>query len=777
LRSFRLEDVEARRWISSLRDSAIEDPAIRDRVSEVLRKVRTDGDAAVRAYTTQFDGVELESTRLTDSALRKLAEACPAPLRSTLEAAAENIRAFHAPQKPSGYSLSAGRLKQRIVPLAAVGLYVPGGRASYPSTVLMNVIPARIAGVERIVVVTPPQKRANIVSPAVAAACLIAGATEVYLMGGAQAVAALTFGTATVARVDKICGPGNAYVTEAKRQVIGRVGIDMLAGPSEVLVLDDGRGRPDRIARDLLAQAEHDPLAVPLCVTTSEKTWQLLPGSVETILSSEPNPIAAESMKNRGAVLLAKTLEEAVAFANEFAPEHLELETDPSVADRIRNAGALFVGEWTPEPVGDYFAGPNHTLPTAGSARFSSALGVNDFVKRVHEIHWTAQDLARSGEAIAGFARAEGLVAHARSVEVRLEEAAKAEGSAGIQPELFVLPSVQRQKAYTLLAPPEAPVKLNQNEAPEDLPASVKAALIEKFKAADWRRYPPFDPIDLRQRIAHLDGWRPEGVLIGNGSNELLTLLIRSVVGPGDTVVRTDPCFSLYPLHLDVAGAVQKTLVLREDEDFAFRDDELVQLARSAKVVLIATPNNPTGSVLRRETVERLLGIGTALIVIDEAYREWCGQDFAPLLGENVPLVLLRTASKAQAMAALRFGYLLGPTALCQELHKVILPYSVNTLTQIAALQLLEDESLVKPRLESVKAERERMVQTLRGKGRRVVDGGANFILFSSPNPSAEFERLLKGGVLVRDLSKAVPGFLRVSMGTRPDNDRLLEML
>jgi len=777
VRRFRLDEVEARQWVSQLRDTAVEDPAIRNRVSEVLAKVRAEGDAAVKGYTQQFDGVAVDSLRLSDSALRALAEQCPASLRQTLEVAAENIRAFHAPQLPTSYALAGGRLKQRIVPLSAVGLYVPGGRASYPSTVLMNVVPARIAGVPRIVVVTPPQKGAHIISPAVAAACLVAGATEVYLMGGAQAVGALTFGTSSVARVDKICGPGNAYVTEAKRQVIGRIGIDMLAGPSEVLVLDDGRGHPDRIARDLLAQAEHDPLAVTLCVTTSERTWETLPGEVQTILTTEPNPVAAESIAHRSAVLLARTLDDAIRFANDFAPEHLELETDPSVAERIQNAGALFLGEWTPEPVGDYFAGPNHTLPTAGSARFSSALGVNDFIKRVHEIHWSAGQLAHSGEAISQFARAEGLVAHARSVEVRMEAAKKAASAESVRPESFVLPSVQRQKAYTLQAPPEAPVKLNQNEAPEDLPAEVKAALLEKFAQADWRRYPPFDPLELRQRIAHLDGWRADGILIGNGSNELLTLIIRSVVGPGDTVVRTDPCFSLYPLHLDVSGAVQRTLILREDEGFAYRDDELVELARSAKMVLLATPNNPTGSVLRRETVERLLGLGNALIVIDEAYREWCGQDFSPLLGENVPLVLLRTASKAQAMAALRFGYLLGPTALCAELNKVILPYSVNTLTQLAALQLLEDETLVKPRLAQVQSERSRVSAALRARGRKVVEGGANFILFSSTNPAAEFERLLKGGVLVRDLSKGVPGYLRVSMGTPRDNDRLLEML
>jgi histidinol dehydrogenase len=777
VRRFRLEDREARQFVAKLRESSLDDDNIRITVAGILARVRSEGDVALRALTRQLDGVDLEHVRLGDDELKRLAALCDPELRKILEQAAENIRAFHAPQLPSLYELSAGRLRQRIVPLAAVGLYVPGGRASYPSTVLMNVVPAKLAGVQKICVSTPAQRGEHVISPAVAAACLVGGATDVFLMGGAQAVAAFAFGTASVPRVDKVCGPGNAWVTEAKRQVIGRVGIDMLAGPSEVLVVDDGHGTPDRIARDLLAQAEHDPVAIPLCVTTSEKTWQALPDAIAAILAAEPHPVAAQSIANRGAVLLARSIDDAITFANDFAPEHLELEADPALVDRIRNAGAIFVGGYTPEPVGDYFAGPNHTLPTAGSARFSSALGVNDFVKRVHEIHWSAEDLARHGPSIARFARAEGLVNHARSIEVRLEDAARLGKPTPVSPERFVLPAVRQQHAYTLLAPPDAPVKLNQNEAPADLPREVKDALVEKFRTADWRRYPPFDPIELRTRIASLDGWKPEGVLIGNGSNELLTLLIRSVVGPGDTVVRTDPCFSLYPLHLDVAGAVQRLLVLHENEDFAFREDELLAFAQTAKVVLVASPNNPTGSVLRKSTVEKLLSLRTALVVVDEAYREWCGQDFASLLGDDVPLVLLRTASKAQAMAALRFGYLLGPAALCRELHKVILPYSVNTLTQLAALHLLEDETLVKPRLLQVKNERKRMTDKLRAKGRRVIEGGANFVLVSSKSPAEELQRLLKGGVLVRDLSKAVPGYLRVSMGTPEDNDRLLEML
>lgn len=773
MRRLELSSATDRAWLHALRDDSLESDDVEVAVRSIVRDVKARGDVAVLERTQHFDGATLTTLRLPDDELRALAAQCDPKLRAILHDAAQRIRAFHEPQKPQGFVLEGGRLRLRVHALDVVGLYVPGGRASYPSTVLMTAIPASVAGVARVCVATPPRKDGTI-APAIAAACLEAGVTDVFRMGGAQAVAAFAYGTESVPVVDKICGPGNAWVAAAKRQVAGRVGVDMFAGPSEVLIVDDGRGDVRHIALDLLAQAEHDPKAIALCVTTSRTLWESLPGVLAAELASVPNAVASMCVAERAAVILARDVEEALVFADAFAPEHLEWLADPALVDRITHAGAIFVGPHTPEPVGDYFAGPNHTLPTGGTSRFASALSTTDFVRKTHVIAWDEDELARHGDAIATFARAEGLIAHARSVE---ERHAHAPATTAVDVTQYVLASVTRQKAYTLEAPPEAPIKLNQNEAAEDLPSSLKAEILAGFSRVDFRRYPPFDAGRVQRAIAEADGWQPDGVLVGNGSNELLTLLFRSVLGPGERVVRPSPCFSLYPLHLDATGAVQSLVHLKADDDFAWPVDELVKKSRSAKVVVVASPNNPTGSVLPPHAIDRLLRESNALIIIDEAYRDFCDQDFVSHLRHSERVVLLRTFSKAMAMAGLRFGYLLGAPALCRELLKVLLPYNVSTLTQDAALAVLARREVVTELCARVRDNRSTLTASLRARGRRVIEGGANFVLMGSPDPKAEFKALLAQGVLVRDLSSAVPGFLRVSVGTPAEHARLLQVL
>ncbi|MBM4366116.1 MAG: histidinol dehydrogenase [Deltaproteobacteria bacterium] len=743
-------------------------------VSEIIASVAARGDRAVREYTHRFDGVDVPVARVAQDELVALAETVPEALVGTMVHAAENIAAFHGPQRPRPFTLAGGHLRQRIIPLDVVGCYVPGGRAAYPSTVLMNVVPARVAGVRRICVVTPPGKDGRI-NPAIAAAALVAGATDVFRVGGAQAVAALAFGTETLPRVDKITGPGNAYVAEAKRQVAQRVGVDIHAGPSEVLVLADESADPWRVACDLIAQAEHDPLAIPLCVTTSRRVFDDLSEAVERELARFPNPVAVEALEKNGWILLAANADAAVAFVNRYAPEHLQLEADPGLVDRITAAGSIFAGGFSPEPVGDYFAGPNHTLPTGGCARFQSALGTADFVRRVQVIAHDAEWLFREGAGVVEFARAEGLPGHARAVEVRLSDAAAGGGIARTAAD-WVIPEVRGLKAYTLTAPPDAPAKLNQNEAPDDLPAEVKQRILDRALALDWRRYPPFDDVEMRELIARRDGWKPEGVLIGNGSNEILSTLVQATVGFGERVAIPDPCFSLYPLLLGARGADIVRIPLSRQDDFAFSLDACLSAIRSSKVAILTSPNNPTGSVLHPGVLRVLKTQSDALLVVDEAYREWCGQDFSVFL-ESGRVVLLRTFSKALAMAGLRFGYLLGPPALCQELRKLLLPYNVNAFTRAAVSVLLEAPDLVAARVEHVTSERARLAAALRAGGRHVVEGGANFLLFSTDDPAGEFRRLLAAGVLVRDLSSTVPGFLRVSIGSRAEDDLFLSTI
>jgi histidinol dehydrogenase len=397
-------------------------------VAEIIEEVRARGDAALLDYTARFDGVRLKAgeLRVDDATLRASAARVEAPVLEALRASIRNIRAFHERERAEGWEMETGRgvrLGQRVTPVESAGLYVPGGTASYPSSVVMNVVPAQVAGVGRIVVVTPPRTLSE--TPAVAAALVELGVEEIYKVGGAQAVAALAFGTETVARVDKITGPGNKYVAAAKKLVFGAVGIDSIAGPSEVVVLADETARADFVAADLLAQAEHGEDASAVLVTTSEELARRVVEEITRQARSLPRQkIVWRSLADYGAIFVVGDIEEACALVNELAPEHLEIiaRDEEAAAARVLHAGAIFFGSYTPEAVGDYFAGPNHVLPTGGAARFSSALGVNDFLRRTSIIRYTRDELNDTARMIAALARAEGLDAHARSALIRMEE-------------------------------------------------------------------------------------------------------------------------------------------------------------------------------------------------------------------------------------------------------------------------------------------------------------------------------------------------------------------
>ena len=396
-------------------------------VSGILADVKARGDAALLEYCRKFDKAELTSLAVTARELEEAVSAVEPKFLEVLEKAARNIRAFHEKQLRQGFETVSpdGIITgQKITPIEKVGVYVPGGTASYPSTVLMDTIPAVIAGCSRIVMVTPPNREGKI-APVILAAAKIAGVTEIYKVGGAQAVAALAYGTESIPRVDKIVGPGNAYVAEAKKQVFGQVSIDMIAGPSEILVIADGKSNPAHVAADLLSQAEHDRMASAVLVTDSEALAIAVSKELERQIPLLPRAeIARTSIDQNGKIIVARNLTAVIEVANRIAPEHLELMVDEPFAylDGIRNAGSIFMGRSCPEALGDYYAGPNHTLPTSGTARFSSALNVDDFVKKSQYVYCTADILKNIGDDIAYFARKEGLEAHARSILIRTEE-------------------------------------------------------------------------------------------------------------------------------------------------------------------------------------------------------------------------------------------------------------------------------------------------------------------------------------------------------------------
>jgi histidinol dehydrogenase len=414
----RLEAIAERTGSGQSREAA-------ERVDAILEQVRSQGDAALMELTERFDGVRPDPLRVPSAELAAAWAATPTDLQEALQLAHRRIVDFHQRQKPADLQVTGvhgERLGRRWRPVERAGLYVPGGRASYPSTVLMNAVPARVAGVQRLVMVTPPGPDGR-VNQTVLAAAHLAGVEEIYRVGGAQAIAALAYGTESIPRVDVITGPGNLYVTLAKKAVSGRVSIDSLAGPSEVLVIADHSANAEHVAADLLAQAEHDPLAAAILLTTSAELAAAVPAAIEAQLTGHPRAaITRQALNDWGLIVVCDSLDQAARLSDRFAPEHLELQVErpEPLAEQIQHAGAIFMGAWTPEAVGDYLAGPNHTLPTSGTARFAGALCVETFLRHTSLIQFNRQALEATGGAVATLADSEGLHSHGESVRLRL---------------------------------------------------------------------------------------------------------------------------------------------------------------------------------------------------------------------------------------------------------------------------------------------------------------------------------------------------------------------
>lgn len=400
---------------------------VADIVTDIIENVKENGDKALFEYSEKFDKANLTSLEVTEAEIEEAFSFVEPRFIEVLKKAAKNIEEFHKKQVRNSFVLNETEgvvTGQKVTPIEKVGLYVPGGTAAYPSTVLMDSIPAKIAGCQYICITTPPSSDGK-VNPVILAAAKIAGVDKIFKVGGAQAVAALAYGTETVKKVDKIVGPGNAFVAEAKRQVFGRVSIDMIAGPSEILVIADGKSDPSFVAADLLSQAEHDKNASAVLVTDSEELANKVANEIENQLKQlSREEIARVSVDNNGKIIVADNLEDVFAVANEIAPEHLELCVDNpfDYLDKIKNAGSIFMGRYCPEALGDYFAGPNHTLPTSGTARFSSPLSVDDFVKKSQFVYYSKNALDKVAQDVAFFAEKEGLTAHAKSASIRSEK-------------------------------------------------------------------------------------------------------------------------------------------------------------------------------------------------------------------------------------------------------------------------------------------------------------------------------------------------------------------
>jgi histidinol dehydrogenase len=785
------------------------------RVAEIVDAVRAGGDEALIHYTQQFDGVSLKPDELRVDArfIRDAASRADARAVEAFRKAIENVRAFHLRQRESDWRMTTDDgavVGQRILAVASAGLYVPGGHAAYPSSLIMNATPASVAGVRRIAVATPPSTLERV--PIVAAVIDELGIAEVYRVGGAQAIAAFAFGTETIPRVDKIVGPGNIYVAVAKKLVYGSVGIDSIAGPTEVIVIADETADARFVAADLLAQAEHDAEASAICITLSLSFAREVAREVERQMETlERREIAKASIDAYGAVFVVESLESACELANMLAPEHLELmtEDDERAARMIENAGAIFFGAWSSEPVGDYLAGPNHVLPTVGSARFSSPLGVYDFLKRQSVIHYSREAIGKNAGAIAAMADAEGLTAHKRAVIIRTEaeslkletlkpETLKSETlKSGIpksgtpkseianpksQPDPLqkIKPTVRAITAYTL-APHRATIKINQNENPFDMPDEIKREVERRIARRAWSRYPDFDPAELLETLARFAGWKAEGAIAGNGSNELIQATLMVTVSPGSRVVIPEPTFTLYRQIVTVLGGEVLSVPLTSELQFDVDAIEERAAKDRADLIIICSPNNPTGCRIADEDLMRLARGFGGLIVVDEAYHEFSNHSVAPLLAELPNLIALRTFSKAMAMAGLRVGYLLASAEIAREVRKATLPYNLNFISATAAQVACERYDLLQPQIEKIISERERLLQRLsQFRGIEPKPSAANFIVARTAiSPRKLFDELHARDILVRDVSKypMLSDYFRLSVGTPAENDRLIEAL
>ena len=802
-------DFEAR-FKRLLHWSPEQDQGIEQAVSAILADVQARGDEALMDYTRRFDRLDVHEAaglRLSQAELQAALDGLPALERQALERAAERIRRYHEHQRTSSWMYTEAdgtRLGQRVLPLDRVGLYVPGGKAAYPSSVLMNAIPAQVAGVKELVMVVPTPD--GVRNPAVLAAACLAGIQDVYTIGGAQAVAALAHGTRSIRPVDKIVGPGNAYVAEAKRRVFGTVGIDMIAGPSEILVVSDGSVPADWVAVDLFSQAEHDEMAQAILISPDAAFLDAVAEAIARLLPGQPRrAVIGKSLADRGALIHVRSMQEAAELVNRVAPEHLELavrDVDGLLAD-IRHAGAIFMGRWGCEALGDYCAGPSHVLPTMRTPRFSSPLGVYDFQKRSSLIEPSATGADHLAKVAATLARAEGLEAHAQSAEYRLGGDAHQAAAGTVSPariaarvERHVRPDVQRMAAYHVADATDA-IKLDAMENPWRLPGALQAELAQRLAALAINRYPSGNTYTaLKQAIARHDGLDGiDGLVLGNGSDELISLLCQLVAQPGATIMAPAPSFVMYEMGARLAGVGFVPVPLRPD--FSLDREAMLQAIETHRpaLVFLAYPNNPTGNLFDADDVRAILQATDGLVVLDEAYAPFAGgASWLSQLPAWPNLAVMRTCSK-WGLAGARIGYLASAPAWAAQLDKIRPPYNISVLDAETACFAFQHHADFDQQTRALCTERQTLVQRLQAllgpQGlSHVYPTAANFVLVRLAGGQGDATGLSRAtrvaaamrtaGVLIKDASRMHPALaecLRLTVGAPEENEAMLQAL
>jgi histidinol dehydrogenase len=763
-------------------------------VKPICGDVRARGAVAVRAHTARFDGVDLPTSVVPRSALADALAALDPAVAAALREAARRARLVHEAQVPQDsvtYVTEDSSVTERYVPVARVGVYVPGGLVAYPSSVVMNVIPAQVAGVGQIVVASPPQQdNGGLPHPAVLAACELLGITEVHAVGGAQAIAMLGYGTQDCPAVDVVTGPGNVYVAAAKRLLRGVVSTDGEAGPTEVAIVADGGTDAGFVAADLIAQAEHDPLAACLLITTDTGLADLVDAELTTQLETTRHAgRVKEALTGQSACVLVKDIDAALAVSDAWAPEHLEIQAAGAdeLAGRVRNAGAIFVGPYAPVSLGDYLAGSNHVLPTGGTARHSGGLSVLTFLRGIHVVNCTADALAGAAPHIDALGGAEDLAAHVRAVRIRAPgapgvaaQAAGASGPAvGAESGRSDPPLRRDLRGRSAYGAPQiaAPVRLNTNENPFSPPATLVREIAEAAaaEAASLNRYPDRDAAGLRGDLAAYlgHGLGMEHIWAANGSNEIIQQLYQAFGGPGRSALGFEPSYSMHPIIAQATGS--RWISGSRDEDFGLDQERALSAVAETgpDLVFLTSPNNPTGTALSLSVIERVCAAAPGMVIVDEAYaefaRDWHGTALT-LLPRFPRMVVVRTMSKAFALAGARVGYLAADPAVVAALQIVRLPYHLSALTQAAARAALAHSGELLSAVAAIQDERDELIRWLRARGLKVADSHTNFVLFGTfSDRHAVWQGLLDQGVLIREVGP--PGWLRVSIGTPAEND------
>lgn len=746
----------------------------------VIESVRTGGDAALMELALKFDKATPTALEVPVEACRQaLAELDPT-LRRSLEEAADNIRSFHRAQLPSDIDIEVRpgvTLSRRSEALESVGVYVPGGRASYPSSVLMGAIPAKVAGVREVIVCTPPAAN-GLPPPAVLAACALAGVDRVFAIGGAGAVAALALGTESVPRVSKIVGPGNAYVTEAKRQLNGVVAIDTPAGPSEVLIVADTGADPELVALELIAQAEHDPDAAALLVAVGEAPALAVESALRELLpQARRQEVVRASLAAAGAILIADSLEEALTFANLYAPEHLSLMLrEPRAAlQKVRNAGSIFLGAASSVVFGDYVTGANHTLPTGGLARAYSGLSTLDFLRMFTVQEVSVAAAAELAPVAATLATAEGLYAHAAAAQARGAPGPDTEvAAAGPRPQLRAT-----YRNIQLYDPLRAPVDVDLSDNTNLFgPHPAVSEALTDLPPEQVTRYPSVYATDLRAALAELHGVEPENVTTGGGLDGVIDAAVRAFCDPGAALAYPEPTFGMVSLFGQMNGVRPVPVELLENLDI----DVVALLHTRAALTYVCDPNNPTGKPVSPDAIRRLGTEARGVVLVDQAYA-----DFAPSGARILPAategrtLFLRTLSKAYGLAGLRVGYAIGPADLVREVEKSRGPYKVTASAEAAALAVLRgDPEWLASVVDRTVTNRERLITELAQRGFKPLQSAANFVLVPLEGRWAQLPAELRSrGVAVRvfpDLPR-VGAAIRVSIGPWPMLERFLQEL